>query len=128
MSDIEEIGQIVSLIGHLVDNRTWERLGEVYAADAVFVLASGAAFEGLAAIQDFMPTFKHPIAHFTTNVFVELEPDGDHAVAISKCLNPHEIGHFVIAEYHDRFVRSSVGWRLQRREAVILGYWPERRT
>jgi ketosteroid isomerase-like protein len=124
MSDYEEICQVIALIGHLVDHQQWDRLDEVFTEDGTFVLASGAVHEGLDAVRAMMLEFTHPLAHYTTNIVVDVAPDGASAMAISKCINPHRAGHLVIADYADELVRTDAGWRIRRRAATILARWP----
>jgi hypothetical protein len=125
MSDTEEISKVIALVGHIIDDEQWDRLEEVFAVDGTFELATGAAYEGIDAIRGLFLEFAHPIAHYTTNVVVDVEPDGQRAVAKSKCVNPHRTGQLAIANYDDTLVRTPDGWRLFYRKATIRARWPE---
>jgi hypothetical protein len=121
VEDIVEIQQLIANYGHAADSPDGERLGEVFAADAVFLSnASGMRFEGLAAIREWFALGKppHPPSHQTTNVFV-YDLDGDEARVQSKFIGiDPESGLPWTGDYDDRVVRTPAGWRIAERTST----------
>ena len=67
------IHELIALYGHLIDERQFSRLGEIFTADATFDLTGydGTSYHGLPAIQAMMlASNEHPIAHHATNVVI----------------------------------------------------------
>src|SRR6516225_9279744 len=73
-ADVVAIQQLYALYGHVMDDRDWERLPEVFTEDCVFdATALGVPLmEGLAAVAATTETSDAtPLAHHVTNVFVD---------------------------------------------------------
>ena len=71
--DYIAIQQLVALYGHIIDDRQWSRIDELFTEDAVFdTTASGfGRREGREAIlQHWKETARHPLAHHVTNVVI----------------------------------------------------------
>jgi SnoaL-like domain len=71
--DYIAIQQLVALYGHVIDDRQWSRIDELFTEDAVFdTTASGyGRREGREAIlQHWKETARHPLAHHVTNVVI----------------------------------------------------------
>lgn len=70
--------------------------------------------------------------HLLSNMVIEI--DGDRADAMTDCYNPLAIGDtpgdqrllHVGARYHDRLLRTPVGWRIVERRLEVI--WMEDRT
>ena len=113
------------------DAMAWDRLGEVYAVDAVLVRPSGETLEGREAIVEaYAATPPGRLTrHVCTNVRIDLTGP-DTAVGSTTVLlfiaDPAEEGHAVrtspgpaVGEFEDEFVRTADGWRISRRLASI---------
>ncbi len=73
VEDRLEIHELISLYGHIIDERQFSRLGDVFTDDAVFDLTGygGDCHYGLAAITRLMrESDEHPLAHHATNVVI----------------------------------------------------------
>ncbi|MCW2496737.1 nuclear transport factor 2 family protein [Jatrophihabitans sp.] len=121
-SDYTEICMVLALYGHVVDERAWQRLDEVFTADLQFVPSTGPenVTTSLAALVErwSQPGFPHPAGHHSTNVVVEsLGPDW----ARSRCkgLAVELDGRVWSIVYDDELVRTDMGWRSRRRAATI---------
>ena len=114
--DIVEINQILSLWAHLVDNRAWDRFGEVFTEDAYFdsSVFGFAPVTGIAAICHMASQDGHAKAHHTTNVYVQ-EGAGDEIATVSKGLGLLSNGAVASVTYTDRLRRTPEGWRLASR-------------
>ena len=119
--DFEGIRKATALYGHVIDNRTWDRLGEVYAAEGAYVnpRMAKAPFQGLAAIVEFLSTTPQPVVHMFTNHHIELNPDGRTATGWAKYLAIRPDTTLVAGDYMDIYVRTEAGWRIQRRESTV---------
>lgn len=114
--DLIEIHQVASLYAHLIDNRDFTRMGEVYSQDATYE-STRRTNVGLAAIVEYLSTYPQPLAHNTANVYVELDPDGAHARGVAKYVCVLRDGSVVAGDYEDRWVRTDAGWRLEHRRS-----------
>ncbi len=116
IQDIVEINQVLSLWGHLVDNRAWDRFGEVFTEDAYFdsSVFGFAPVAGIEAICHMASQEGHANAHHTTNVYVQEGPN-DEIVAESKGLGLLSNGAVASVTYTDRLRRTPDGWRLASR-------------
>jgi 3-phenylpropionate/cinnamic acid dioxygenase small subunit len=116
-ADLVAIQQLYALYGHVLDDRNWDRLPDVFTADCVFdATALGVPLmEGLAAIAD---STEHspmaPLAHHVTNVYVA-EVAADQARVRAKALGIYSRGRAFSGEYDDTLVRTAGGWRIHRR-------------
>ena len=116
MSDSEEIKRLIYLYGHVIDDKEWDRLTEIFTEDGEFEIeGTDHHVSGLAAIDRFMRGIVHPLAHYSTNVLVEHEQGSDTATARVKLFAPRANGTSAIATYHDDIVRTGNGWRFRRR-------------
>ncbi|PDS44952.1 hypothetical protein CO662_08590 [Rhizobium anhuiense] len=118
--DIVEINQILSLWAHLVDNRAWDRFGEVFTEDAYFdsSVFGFAPVTGIAAICHMASQDGHAKAHHTTNLYVQ-EGAGDEITAVSKGLGLLSNGAVASVTYTDRLRRTPEGWRLASRTLAL---------
>jgi 3-phenylpropionate/cinnamic acid dioxygenase small subunit len=116
MTDKEAIEHLIFRYGHVIDDQQWDRLGEIFADTGSFEIENTEiSVEGLARIVEFMSSIKHPLAHYSTNVLIEIEEGADVANAKVKLFAPRADGTVAIATYNDDIVRTEAGWRFQRR-------------
>jgi SnoaL-like domain len=114
------IHELISLYGHLVDQRQFSRLGSIFTDDAVFDLSGydGSCYRGLPAIQAMMlASSEHPLAHHATNVVVLTQLDG--IEVISKGIGVGEGGRVGSVTYTDRLVFTPLGWRIRERRCEL---------
>ena len=120
MADRDEIERIINLYGHILDEREWDRLGDVFATDGSFLIESmGVACRGLAEIDALMRSARHPLAHYSTNIVVDVADGADRATARVKVWAPRASGKVVIGSYRDDLVRTAAGWRFLTRDVRI---------
>ena len=125
--DVLEIHQLLAYYGHVLDDREWDRLDEVFTPDAVLdYTRAGAPAElhGLEEVRAFFREANHPSAHHTTNVVVTRR--GGEVRVRSKFLVPytretHVPKRWYGGTYDDVAVPTPAGWRLARRTCV--GRW-----
>ncbi|WP_329537429.1 nuclear transport factor 2 family protein (plasmid) [Streptomyces sp. NBC_01450] len=120
--DIIEIEQVLSLWGHVLDDRAWKRLGECLTENAIYD-ASVFGFEpvqGIDVIEAMLRNGEHAVAHHVTNILVI--PDGTEVTHVkSKGLGILRDGTVSSATYHDDMVRTASGWRVAKRTLARLG-------
>ena len=112
-NDIVDVGQVLALLGHVMDRRDFGRLAEVMTPDAVYdcnIFGFGTAI-GIDAIRDLMSKDGHALAHHCTNVFVH-EADGETVGALSKGLGVLQGGVVASITFVDTLVRTPLGWRI----------------
>ena len=110
------IHELISLYGHLIDQRQFSRLGEIFTGDAVFDLTgyNGKCYRGLPAIQAMMlASSEHPLAHHATNVVVLTQEDS--IGVISKGIGVGVGGRVGSVTYRDRLSLTQQGWRIRER-------------
>ncbi len=125
MSDRLEIQDLMVHYSHAVDTRDWDRLDEIFTADAfIDYTAMGGPAGDLAAtkkfLADVMPNFL-AFQHLISNSSIIV--DGDVATARTMCHNPMTVAGADGREqlmlcglwYLDTFVRVDGRWRIQRR-------------
>ncbi|MBV9510360.1 MAG: nuclear transport factor 2 family protein [Caulobacteraceae bacterium] len=117
--DFIEIHQLISHYGHVIDERQWSRIRELFTDDITYDLTpmGGAVYQGPDEILAFWkdPATSHPLAHHVTNVVVSEDDDGTVRV-ISKVIS-HRIGGGGSAVYRDVVRRTPQGWRIAVRAA-----------
>lgn len=116
------IHALVDLYGHILDDRAFDRAGEVFTADARYDVTDFGmgVVEGLAAIVALWtgPSARHPLAHHATNILVT--PIGpDRASVRSKGLGVNHDGQAGSIVYQDEAVHTDRGWRLASRIALL---------
>jgi ketosteroid isomerase-like protein len=120
VADRDEIERLIKLYGYVIDDREWDRLGEIFTEDASFVVAgTDIVVEGLAAIDAFMRSFPHPLAHYSTNILIDVGDEADIARAQVKVWAPRADGTALIGKYLDDIIRTPKGWRFRRRHVVV---------
>jgi hypothetical protein len=118
-NDTLAIQDVINLYGHILDDRRWLALAEVFASNArLDMTAFGVpVLTGLDAIQAaFSSTDRHPDAHLATNILVISAGDG--AEVVSKGLLVMADGTARSIVYRDRLDRKAEGWRIGERTAL----------
>ena len=88
LTDIEDIQRLIFLYGHIIDDKQWDRLDEIFAVDGSFeVEGTEISVSGLGAIEKYIRGNTNPLAHFSTNVLIDLEDGADVATASVKFLD-----------------------------------------
>jgi hypothetical protein len=102
--------------GDAIDDRAWDRLDDIFTADAVFDLTDLGAprCEGLAEIKRFMDEdAEHPRTHMMTNIYVDEGPAGVQLrFRIVALVGGGKVG---TASYYDDVVKTPAGWRVTNR-------------
>lgn len=141
LEDKLAIHEVIALYGHLIDERKFSRLNEIFTSDALFDLSGygGAKHEGLVAIQELMLNSKeHPLAHHASNIVIDHDDTYSSSkeqqvissvMVLSKGLGVGAGGRVGSVVYRDRFVRIdlagtannelSVLWRIQSRNCQL---------
>jgi hypothetical protein len=85
VADQLAIHQLIALYGHIVDERQFSRVGEMFAPDIRYDMTDFGAgvLVGAQAVVDYwsLETTRHPLVHLTTNVVISVDPDGTVRVA-----------------------------------------------
>jgi hypothetical protein len=114
--DVLAIQAVAVKYGFLIDDREFDRLGEVFTPDAVLDLRVGSAgygpFAGQAEIDQAMNTMQHPVQHMLVSHLID-SVSGDEVVARTKALFPWQDGKFGDIVYRDVLVRTPDGWRIK---------------
>jgi len=114
------IHELVSLHGHLADDRRTEDLGLLLTPGASYdVSAYGlGVVQGLPALIELFASAPgdQPVGHHVTNVIVTADPDlDDRAHVRSKGLSVMANGQTGTVVYEDDVVRTADGWRISSR-------------
>ena len=116
-AEIATIHQLYALYGHLMDDRAFERFGELFTGDCVFdATALGVPLmNGIdAVIESTRSSPQTPLAHHVTNVYVE-RIDGDRARVRAKAIGIYSKGRAFSGTYDDTLLRTPDGWRIAHR-------------
>jgi len=111
------IHELAARYGRVIDDRDWDRLGEVFTDGAVFRMEGfGPAvteLRGLAEIGPWLTASQdHPVAHHVTNV--EVFDEGPTVGLYFKLIGPGRSGRVGSADYRDEVVHTVAGWRIAR--------------
>jgi len=117
------IYELLSLYGHLIDQRRWDDLlAEVFTEDVVFD-ASSFGDPVTTSARELIERWSsdlsmHPLAHHVTNIVIT--EDSDAVVRVqSKAIGVGRKGRVGSATYDDIVVRTPGGWRMSKRIAVL---------
>jgi 3-phenylpropionate/cinnamic acid dioxygenase small subunit len=116
------IQELLGLYGHLIDQRRWDDLVDVF-TDDVFFDASSFGSPVTTSYRELMNHWRseqaqHPLAHHVTNIVIREDRDGTVRV-LSKAIGVGRNGRVGSATYDDVVVKTSNGWRLTRRVATL---------
>jgi SnoaL-like domain len=122
LSPVERLAihELISLYGHLIDQRQFSQLERIFTDDAVFDLGDfdGSCYHGLPAIQAMMlASSEHPLAHHATNIVVLAQADG--IEVISKGIGVGAGGRVGSVTYTDRLAFTPQGWRIRERRCEL---------
>ena len=116
-ADFVAINQLYALYGHLLDDREFDRLGEVFAEEFVFD-ASALGVPVMTTIEEVRDTTLNapqaPLGHHVTNVYVQ-GVDGDTARVSAKALGTYPGGKAFSGVYEDTLERRDGRWRFKHR-------------
>jgi hypothetical protein len=120
--DILAINNLINSYGHIIDERQWSRLEELFTPDIVFDMSdfNGQILTGLDTLRSaWMSMDRHPLAHHATNILIDA--DGDEVRVLCKGIGfyPDHVGSTV---YRDRLRNTPSGWRIAHRIAAKRRY------
>jgi 3-phenylpropionate/cinnamic acid dioxygenase small subunit len=120
-TDLIEIHMLLALYGHILDERDWSALDQVFTEDIVYDATDFGlgVMRGIPAIVESWrePFDGHPLGHYTTNVVITQDADGTVRVR-SKHLGPR-VGSVTLMTYTDVVRKTPDGWRLCERTARL---------
>ena len=121
-ADLLAIHELLALYGHIIDERQWERVGELFTATAVYDMRDFGlgVVHGAQAIREQWshPGAMHPLAHHATSIIVSEDADGT-VRAVSKGLGVGPRGRVGSVVYRDILERTPQGWRFAERAAQL---------
>ncbi len=122
VADRFAIHELLGLYGHLIDQRRWDELDQVFTADVVYD-ANDFGQSVTRSLTDLHAAWTgdlttHPLAHHATNIVVTEDADGTVRV-LSKGIGVGDRGRVGSVTYHDVVVRTPDGWRLAHRRAEL---------
>ena len=119
--DVVAIQAVLMKYGFLIDDRQFDRLGEVFTPDAVvdYRPGGGGPFTGLAELGQALPTLQHPVQHMMVSHVID-SVSGDEVATRTKALFPMQSGGIADITYRDLLVRTPEGWRI--RDKSTLSY------
>jgi hypothetical protein len=121
-SDTLAIHQLLALYGHIIDEREWHRVAELFTAGAVYDMSEFGlrVAHGAAAIAELWsrPDAAHPLAHHATNIVVSEDSDGTVRV-LSKGLGVGANGRVGSVVYRDVVEHTPGGWRFAVRKGQL---------
>ncbi len=117
------IHELIGLYGIVIDERDWERVGELFTDDVVYDMSELGlgTLHGVAAVLHLWRSREdlHPLAHHATNIVVTAGADRDTARAISKGIGVGRKGRVGSVTYRDLLRRTPQGWRIASRHARL---------
>jgi hypothetical protein len=120
--DILAIHQLVALYGHIIDERQFSRVHELFTESTVYDVSDFGmgVHVGTAAIAALWLASEehHPLAHHATNIVVSEDPDGTVRV-ISKGIGIGRNGRAGSVTYRDVVICTADGWRIAERIARL---------
>lgn len=121
VGDRLDIHELLALHGHLVDEGSFDRLGELFTDDVSYDLTplGGTALSGIAAIAESARELgdRNPVAHLVTNIVVT-DRDGE-VTTRSKFIGVRRDGSVGSGVYDDLLRRTAEGWRIARRRVSL---------
>ena len=124
LADRLALHELLHLYGHLVDDRDWDALDQVFIADVVYdardfdMPVTHSLDELVAEWTSEHGMQRHPLAHHATNIVVSEHDDGTVRVR-SKGIGVGAGGRVGSVTYHDVAVRTAAGWRLAARTVTL---------
>jgi hypothetical protein len=122
VEDFEEIRNMLALYCHVIDNKEWDRLGQVYALGGSYCIR-GSEYQGVEAIAEYLAwdfgRADQPEMHTSSNHHIEFGADGKRAAGRGKWLSMFPDTRMAAGDYTDAYVKSEVGWRIERRDCRV---------
>ena len=125
VSDRLEIQQLMTVYSNAIDQRTFERLAEVFTPDAyIDYRAMGGIAGHYPGVKAWLGPALHSFPHYYHLIAnTEIVLAGDTATARTVCFNPMEVPlpqggsqvMFLGLWYLDKLVRTPAGWRISER-------------
>lgn len=117
--DLIEIQMMLGLYGHILDERDWDALDQVFTADVVYD-ATDFGLGVMRGIPEIVAAWRepfdgHPMAHLMTNVVISEDEDGT-VRCRSRHIGPRP-GSVTLLTYFDVVRKTPDGWRLAARTA-----------
>jgi hypothetical protein len=116
------IHELLGLYGHVIDERRWSDMAQVFTDDVVYDATDfgHGITRTLAELRAHWSGDEsvHPLAHHATNIVVTEGQDGVIRV-LSKGIGVGRNGRVGSAVYRDVVVRTEAGWRLAARRAEL---------
>lgn len=129
--DEREITRGLSEFARILDNKEWDRLGEVFAEDLCFDYGADGEQQGMNALRENMRRYLDVCGgsqHLIGSILVDM--DGDQAVSRSyvqaRHQRPGDFGGAVYdsnGEYVDEWQRRPEGWRIVRRDVRWFAHY-----
>jgi len=114
------IHELLALYGHIIDEREWPRVGELFTVHTRYDMRDFGlpVVVGAQAIRSLWsrPDAAHPLAHHATNILISESADGTVQV-LSKGLGVGPNGRVGSVVYRDVLERTAAGWRFASRTA-----------
>jgi SnoaL-like domain len=121
-ADILAIQELLALYGHIIDEREWQRVEELFTPQTVYDMTEFGLprVVGAQAIRELWsrPDAAHPLAHHATNIVIREDADGTVRV-LSKGLGVGPQGRVGSVVYRDIVERTERGWRFAARSAQL---------
>ena len=114
------IHQLLSLYGHIIDEREYSRSHELFTDDVRYDVSDfdAGVHVGIDAIVAlWRASDRHPLAHHATNVVITVTADSTVQVT-SKGLGVLADGRTGSVVYRDIVVETGQGWRIKQRIAL----------
>jgi 3-phenylpropionate/cinnamic acid dioxygenase small subunit len=116
------IHEVLALYGHLLDEDRWDDFHQVFAEEFAFD-GTMFGFGVMHSVEELKANWasnehRNSLQHHTTNVVVTEGPDGT-VHAVSKAIGVGMKGRSGSATYRDVLIRTSAGWRLASRQALL---------
>lgn len=112
------IHALMSLYGHVIDERDWSRMPDLFTDDVIYDMTDFnlGRLQGIAAVRQLWidQEGQHPLAHHATNVIVTAESVNT-ARVVSKGIGIGRGGRVGSVVYRDTVRRSATGWRIAER-------------
>lgn len=112
------IHRLIALYGHLVDDRQFSRVDEIFTDDVRYDLTDFGAgvLVGAQAVVDYwsLPSTRHPLVHLAANVVIDVDPD-DIVRVLSKGVGIGYGGKAGSVTYRDVVRREGGRWLIAER-------------
>jgi len=116
--DRTTITDLINLHGHLTDSGEFDRMHELFTADAIYDVTDlgGGVLTGLTMLREAALALGegNPVAHHVTNI-VLIGAAEDLVHALSKGIGINADGTIGSVTYEDTIIHGDGGWRISRR-------------